>query len=87
MSRDDLTDTILCRQWKASCKGGTAKFSYSGALPSTRTFNEPLDQPADSKKKMLTFTPQAFGDIAEDDITTGVQYASLSIRGEKVNVR
>ncbi|KAK5122002.1 hypothetical protein LTR85_004574 [Meristemomyces frigidus] len=75
-------------KWKASCKTGAAKFSYSGAVPSARVFNELMGQPADSKKKMLTFTPLAFcDDVAKEDISSSARYSYLNLTGEKVNIR
>ncbi|KAK4543160.1 hypothetical protein LTR36_005938 [Oleoguttula mirabilis] len=68
-------------RWKASCKTGVAKFSYSGAVPSTRVFNELMGQPADSKKKMFTFTPATFCDAANVEITASARYSHLSLTG------
>ena len=80
-------DSVLSQQWKPSCKEGTAKFSYSGALPSARIFNEVMGQPAASTKKMVSFTPSDFVDIADDDSTASVRYNTLRITGTSVNVK
>ena len=82
-----LTSTT---QWKPSCKIGNAKFSYSGALPSTQVFAALTRQDADEKKvkKNVLFTSEEFGDkVAKTDIQASVRYDYLFITSKNVSLR
>lgn len=76
-------------QWKPACKIENAKFSFSGALPSTHVFNALTAQPTDARKskKMIQFSLEEFTEkVASENIGASVRYDRLSITSKTVNM-
>ncbi|KAL8923167.1 MAG: hypothetical protein Q9208_004730 [Pyrenodesmia sp. 3 TL-2023] len=74
-------------KWKPSCKGGSARFSYSGVVATASVFLTLFCLSADWKKKQILFSPLDFQDTIDTDISTSIRYGYLNITGEKVTVR